>query len=279
MNRATLSTSRLPVLLWLCVRIISVPVALYSFFSQESAPPITSWRRLLAPFYAWDAYYYVGIVRNGYKAGDPTANFHPLYPAISALFAFIFRDALLGLLLVASLAGLLLTVTFYRLARLDCDEVQSWQATALLLVSPFSLAIFVPYTESLFLLLSVYCFLAARQNRFWLAGLAGCLAVLTRQQGLFLILPLAWEVWESTGRNWSRVFSKWSSWVAIALVPLGYLAWIVYRAIAINDVSLDLSGPQKFIYSVMLSPTTYTILDQQQFLPPWTAVYKAVQLL
>ncbi len=267
------------ILLWFSVRILSIPVALFAFFSQPDVVGLTSWRRLLAPWYAWDAYYYLAIVRDGYKPGDPTANFHPLYPAISALVSVIFREELLSLLLVASLAGLLLSVVFYRIAKLDCDETQSWQATALLLVSPFSLALFVPYTEALFLLLSVYCFWAARQRRFWIAGLVGCLAVLTRQQGLFLILPLAWEVWESVDRDWSKVFSKWSSWLSLGLVPLGYVAWILYRALAVNDVSPDLSSPQKFIYSVMISPTTYNILDQQQFLPPWVAMWRALQLL
>ena len=266
-------------LLWLCIRILSIPVALLAFFSQPDVVGLTSWRRLLAPWYAWDAYYYLTIVRDGYKPGDPTANFHPLYPAISALVSVIFREELLSLLLVASVAGLFLTVVFYRLARLDVDDAQSWQATALLLVSPFSLALFVPYTEALFLLLSISCLFAARQGRFGLAGLAGCLAVLTRQQGLFLVLPLAWEIWESADRNWSNALRKWSGWLALALVPLGYLAWIFYRAFAINDVTPDFSSPQKFIYTVMISPTTYNILDQQQFLPPWIAIWKTLQLL
>jgi Gpi18-like mannosyltransferase len=274
-----MKTPRRPLLLWLCVRVLSIPVALYAFFSQPDVVGLTSWRRLLAPWYAWDAFYYVAIVRDGYKPTNPTANFHPLYPAISALVSVVFREELLSLLLVASVAGLFLTVVFYRLARLDLDDVQSWQATALLLVSPFSLALFIPYTESLFLLLSVYCLLAARQGRFGLAGVAGCLAVLTRQQGLFLILPIAWEVWESADRNWSKALRNWSGWLAIALVPLAYLAWIFFRAFAINDVSPDFSSAQKFVYSVMISPTTYTILDQQQFLPPWTAIWKTLQLL
>jgi hypothetical protein len=81
------------------------------------------------------------------------------------------------------------------------------------------------------------------------------------------------------GRSWYKAFTRWSNWLALALVPLGYLLWIVYRAIALNDVKPDLSTPQKFIYSVMISPTTYEIVDQQQFLPPWTAVWRALRLL
>jgi len=279
MKSWTPTTPRWPILVWLCVRIVSLPIALFAYFSQPNVVALNSWRRLLAPWYAWDAYHYVKIVRGGYKPGDPTANFHPLYPAVSALVSVIVRDDLLALLLVASLASLLLTLTFYQLARLDCDEVQSSQATVLLLVSPFSLALFAPYTEALFLLLSIYCLLAGRQKRFWLAGVAGCFACLTRQQGLFLILPLAWEIWESADRSWPRLLSKWSSWLAVMLVPLGYLAWILFRAFAINDVRPDFSSPQKFIYSVMISPTTYTLLDQQQFLLPWVALWKALQVL
>jgi len=230
----------------------------------------------LAPFYAWDAFYYVAIVRDGYQAGKSTANFHPLYPWLSAVVNVVFREPLLSLLLVASVAGLLLAQAFYRLALLDCDEQQSWHATALLLLFPASIALFVPYTESLFLLLSVICLLAAREKRFWLAGLAGCLAALTRQQGIFLVIPLAWEAWETLDRSWSNAIKRL---FAITLVPAGYAAWVFYRSLAINDVRPDFSSVQKFIYSVMLSPTTYEILDQQQFLPPWVALWRAAKVL
>ncbi len=276
MKSATIATSRKPLLLWSCLRAVSIPVALIAFFSHPGAPSINSWRRLLAPFYAWDAFYYVAIVRDGYQAGKPTANFHPLYPWLSAVVNIVVREPLLSLLLVASVAGLFLTIAFYRLAMLDCDEQQSWHATALLLLFPASIALVVPYTESLFLLLSVVCLLAARQKRFWLAGLAGCLAALTRQQGIFLVIPLGWEAWESLDHRWSNVIKRL---LAIALVPAGYAAWILYRAISINDVTPDFSSVQKFIYSVMLSPTTYEILDQQQFLPPWVALWRAAKVL
>ena len=72
---------------------------------------------------------------------------------------------------------------------------------------------------------------------------------------------------------------KWRSWATFTLAPLAYLGWIIYRAIAINDVNPDFSSPQRFIYSVMISPATFNILDQQQFLPPWLAIWKAVVIL
>jgi len=194
--------------LWVVLRVVSVVVAFLAFYLRPATRGIVAITSLtnffLSPWYAWDVQYYVEIVRNGYQPGAATPNFHPLYPWIATLVAVIIREPLLSLLLVSSAAGLLLTVLFYCLARLDVDEQQAWQATALLLVWPVSVALFVPYTEALFLLLSVYCLFAARHRKFWLAGLAGGLASLTRQQGLFLMLPLAWEIWESSERRWSK---------------------------------------------------------------------------
>jgi Gpi18-like mannosyltransferase len=208
--------------LWLVLRVVSLVVGFLAFYLRPATRGIfavTSLTNfLLSPWYVWDVQYYVEIVRNGYQPGAPTPNFHPLYPWIAAVVAVVVREPLVSLLLVSSVAGLLLTVYFYRLARLDINEQQAWQATALLLVWPVSVALFVPYTEALFLLLSVYCLFAARHRKFWLAGLAGGLASLTRQQGLFLMLPLAWEIWESSERRLSNALRFGLS---VLLVPAG----------------------------------------------------------
>jgi Gpi18-like mannosyltransferase len=153
---------------------------------------------------------------------------------------------------------------------------EAWTATALLLCWPATLAIFVPYTEALYLLVSVSCFVALRTRRFLLAGLMGGLGALTRQHGILLVLPLLWELWESSGRNWRHLVTNWRAWVACALVPAGYAVWILYRAFAINDVTPDFSSPQRFIYSIMVSPTAYQIFQDQKFLPPWQSLWMAL---
>lgn len=266
--------------LWFVLRVVSLVVGFLAFYLRPATRGIVAVTSLtsffLSPWYVWDVQYYVEIVRHGYQPGAPTPNFHPLYPWIATLVAVVIREPLVSLLIVSSVAGLLLVVYFYRLSRLDINEEQAWQATALLLTWPVSVALFVPYTESLFLLLSVYCLFAARQRKFWLAGLAGGLASLTRQQGLFLVVPLAWEIWESSERRWANVLRNGLS---VLLVPAGYAVWIVYRLVAINDMHPDFSSPQKFIHSVMVSPASYTIIDDHEFLPPWTAMWKAFNVM
>jgi len=271
------TTLRRSVSLWLVLRVVSVVVAFLAFYLRPATAGILAVTSLtsffLSPWYVWDVQYYVEIVRNGYQPGSPTANFHPLYPWISALLAAVIREPLLSLLLVSSIAGLLLIIGFYRLAILDCNEQEAGHATALLLCWPASVALFLPYTEALFLLLSVYCLFAARHRRFWLAGLAGALATLTRQQGLFLVLPLAWEIWEASDRQWSSAAKKCLS---LFLIPAAYALWVVYRGVALNDVHPDFSSIQNFLHTVMISPSSYDVTEKHVILPPWLTIWRGL---
>lgn len=267
---------RAPLILWLGLRVLSVVVAILAFAYDNGGFAGKSLRDLIKkPWYRYDTFYYVRIVTAGYQAGDATAGFHPLYPWLSTLAAALLKDPLAGLMLVSTIAGFLLTIVFYRLARFDLDHECAWTATALLLCWPVTVAIFVPYTEALYLFLAASCLLAARKHQFLFAGLLGGLASLTRQHGILLVLPLLWELWEASGRKLKILLTNWKNWLAAALVPLGYALWIVYRALAISDFKPDFSSTQRFVYSVMVSPAAYHVYKDQQFIPPWHAVWKA----
>lgn len=296
-----LRTKNNPLFIWLVVRVSTIVIAALAFVYEQSttlrlsdaghrqfegfpydprqSAPMLLARLLVAPWYNYDAVYYVQIASSGYKSGEITSGFHPLYPWIASVLTLVIREPLVSLMLVSSVAGLLLSAVFYRLARLDYDQNTSWNATALLLCWPSALAIFLPYTEALFLLLAVSCLFAARRRHFWLSGLAAGLAALTRQHGILLALPIAWEIWEAADRDWSKLVGSWRVVPAIILAPAGYAAWIAYRAIAINDVRPDLSNLQTFIFSVMVSPTAHTIYQDQYFMWPWQALLKAISVL
>jgi len=265
------------VFLWLGLRTFTVITAILAYVYDNGGWAGKSlWVLLTQPWYRYDTYYYLDIVANGYHAGAVTSGFHPLHPWLSTLAAKVLGSPIAGLMFVATVAGLCLTVVFYRLARVDVAHDKAWTATALMLCWPVTAAIFVPYTEALYLFIAVSCLLAARRRQFLLAGLLGGLAALTRQHGILLVLPLLWEVWEASGRKFRRLITDWKAWLCLALVPLGYATWIVYRAVAINDFKPDFSSPQRFVYSVMVSPTAYHVYSDQQFIPPWSAAWKAI---
>ena len=145
---------------------------------------------MLAPWERWDAVYYAKIVREGYRADDGTAQFHPLLPFLAKPF---FWSPMLGLMLVSSLASLLFVILYCRLASLDIPNPET--STRLMLAFPASFVLFAPYTESLWLLFAALSIWYARNEKWWVSGVAGAIATLARQQGVLLILPIACELW------------------------------------------------------------------------------------
>jgi hypothetical protein len=122
---------RAPLVVWLGLRILTVPVAILALVYERGGLVGTSLREILAePWHRYDTFYYVRIVTVGYQSGDITSGFHPLFPWLSTLAAAIVHSSLGGLMLVSSLAGIGLTILIYRLARFDIDHDKAWTLLA-----------------------------------------------------------------------------------------------------------------------------------------------------
>jgi hypothetical protein len=196
--------------------------------------------KLLAPGARWDSVWYLTIAHRGYYSPGST-NFFPLYPLLIALGSSVTSEPLLvgmaisfGSLFVA--LGLL-----YRLVLLDASEPVARLTVLLVVVYPMSFFLTAVYTESLFLMLSVGAFYAARRERWMVAGLCGALASATRSDGLMLIVPIALTYLygprgiEATRpvRHWySPRFAPQRSFGWLALMPAGLAAYMGYLLIA-----------------------------------------------
>ncbi len=239
-------------------------------------PPSAPWgewlaRVLLLPWQRWDTVYYLRIVTRGYALTDGTAQFHPLFPWLAKLPVLLGCAPLTALWMVSSVATAVLLVVFFDLAHLDMPPSQARYATLALLCSPFAFALFVPYAESLFLVWAVLCLYWGRRQKWLWAGAAGALATLTRQQGLFLLVPLAWEMWEAAGRDARRALRLGRAWAGPALLVLSYGIWVIYRAFALGDVRPDWSSLHALVYSVLISPSAAAVVPVQTFMWPWQA--------
>ena len=116
---------------------------------------------------------------------------------------------------VASVAAVLL---LFRLVAREFGERIGKRAAIFMLIFPTAYFLHIGYTEALFLALVFGSPLAARSDRWWLAGLLGGLAALTRVNGLLLIVVLAAEAWLA----W-RADRRWrAEWAAIGLVAVGF---------------------------------------------------------
>lgn len=255
--------------IWLALRV-------YTVLCSALAAYIAG-MNLLAVWERWDAVYFSRIVSAGYSAIDGTTTFHPLFPWLAKPAALLGVPPVLALLLISSATTLALYMAFERLASLDHDWTKARVATLLFIFWPASFVLHLPYTESLWLMFAVLCFLYARRGRWWLAGVAGALATLTRQQGLFLVLPLALELLAAERYDFKRSLARWRSWLPLVLIPLAYLGWILYRTLALNDVKPDFSSLRSFISSTLLSPASHILVKDHTFMWPWKAAYLAIQ--
>ena len=174
----------------------------------------------------YDASWYATIAEHGYDEGPFDAGaqhnwaFFPLHPLVwRAAAAATGEFALTGILL-ANLYFLLALIVVHRLTlALDFDVGVADRAVLALALFPVSYFFALPWTESLFLLLSASCFLAALRERWWLAGVCAGLAAATRLSGLFLLPALAILLFHARDRV------PRSAWLALALAPLAFAAF------------------------------------------------------
>jgi hypothetical protein len=278
------------VTIWLALRTLtSLLAAVFSplrpLTALERAVPLwppsgnlPAWleRALVAPWLRWDGVWFTRIVTRGYAAGDGTASFHPLYPWLSIPLHRLGVDPTLSLLITASLACLALLWVFQRLAGLDLNPAQTGTALLCLATFPVAFILFAPYTEGLFLLLTALTLLFARQGRPLATAGAAFLAALTRQQGVFLLLPVAWGAWEASGRSLRGLKRAWGAWLAVLAAPAGLAAWSVYRLGVLHEGKLDFQDLQGLVYSALISPAAHQVVPVQSFLWPWQALWIAV---
>src|SRR5215212_9899023 len=187
---------------------------------------------LLSPLARWDAVWYLRVAETGYGESEARAAFFPLYPLLVRTLATPF-GASAGAQLVAayavSLAAFLgALVLLYRLAELELGRRLARPTLLLLAVFPAAVYFGAPYSESLFLLLAVGTFYAARTGRWAWAGACAGLASATRSAGLLLVLPLALIWWSSRPRRGAD-----AAWLLLA--PLGIAAYALWLGLAEGD--------------------------------------------
>jgi hypothetical protein len=181
---------------------------------------------VLAPLARWDSVWYLRIADSGYGDSAPRAAFFPLYPLLVRAVATPLGGSEAALLVAAyalSLAAFLAALfLLHRLTEFELGRRLARPTLLLLAVFPAAVYFGVPYSESLFLLVAVGAFYAARTGHWAWAGVCAGLASGTRSAGLLLLIPLVMLWWGSRPRR-----PRDAAWLALA--PLGiaaYAAWL-----------------------------------------------------
>jgi hypothetical protein len=268
------------ILLYALLRLVLAPVAatIATPDQQKNMQPTSTaaGRTLLSPWDRWDVEYYRSIAADGYGAVPKTTNFHPLYAWLGRSFGWLTGgNWLLGLLIASGLATIALYVLLARLAPAHgAAGAARWSAVVFTLL-PAGFILYAPYSESLFLVCAVGCFLFLHQGRWWMAGLMGLLASLVRQQGIVLCVPMIWEMAEAAG-GWRAVIRRWRWWPAAALPLVGFALVVLYRSAVLGGLPARWWLPQNWVYSLLISPAAQDVVPGQRFTAPWTALWLAL---
>jgi Mannosyltransferase (PIG-V) len=187
--------------------------------------------RLLGPWQRFDAFWYLHLATHGYGRHDGSTVYYPFYPLLIKLLAWpLGGNAMLAALVVSNVCFAGLLVALHRLVAARHGEAAARRTLLLLCVFPTASFLLGAYTESLFLLLVVACFLATERGWPALAGALGVLAALTRVQGIVLALPLLWvalQDWRAGGRDLRP-------WLAATMPPLGSLLFLLYVRVIVH---------------------------------------------
>lgn len=233
-TQAARITERAPVrdIVWLFTgtRVMLLIITYFSYIlltaPKYSSTPVDV-VALFATWNHWDAANYVRIAQFGYQSPFDVA-FFPLLPLLIWPFGHLTGNYLLTGTLISNFALLGALFVLYRIAVEAGGKQVGWRTLLYLCLFPTAFYFFSAYNESLFILLSAGAFLAMQRQRWWLAGLLGMLAALTRSAGVLLVLPYLCELWLSrkliTTSRWRFIRSA----LPIALVPLGTLLYCIF---------------------------------------------------
>ncbi len=234
--------SRLIILLISYLSVTFLPKAPLSNAIMLVGPKCTSnLTCFLLSWWRWDAIHYIQIAYGGYNQ-KPLTTFFPLFPLFMHGIGFLFggseiADYAAGLILANSCFYVSL-VLFYYLVAQDFGPRVARYALVYLAFAPYAIFFFVGYAESLFLLLTLAFFYFLRRGSpldWWLAGLCGFLAALTRPTGVALIVPFLVLFVQKFGIymdslpiqvHWQQ---KLNVLLPLLLIPAGLLIYLLYQ--------------------------------------------------
>jgi hypothetical protein len=191
---------------------------------------------LLGVWPRWDAIHHLNLARLGYfGVGVADSVYYPLYASlVGATSRWITHDYVAGGLLVSTLSTAATLVLLYLIADQLFGRSTARMSVLVLAAYPTAFFLMAPYTESLFICLTLAAFLAAYRQQWWLAGPPALLASLARGPGMLTGAALTWLGWIQWRRHEARrpIGALLPSLISAALAVVGGLSFQAWRALA-----------------------------------------------
>lgn len=188
--------------------------------------PINSWSDFLGIWKRWDAIHYLDIAQFGYTTeGDRKFDlaFFPFYPLLVRITSYVVGNYIVSAIIVSGIFSIVAAYFLKKITLLDYSKETALSAVLFFFIFPTSYFLHLPYTESLFLALTIGAFYFARKSLWLWAGIFGLFACMTRINGVFIVPALLFEVFYEYRAT--KSFNR--RWLWILLVPVGFLVYLL----------------------------------------------------
>jgi hypothetical protein len=212
----------------ICVPYVKIVPPNDPYISLENAQIARQLRRTFAQA---DVNHYMGISQEGYgrepfdvnSRRSQTFAFFPLLPMLLWVLRQVTNDSMLWGAALCNLFFFLALVLLYRLTMaFGYSDTIARRTIFYVAAFPVSYFFSAPFTESLFVFLTVASFYAAKRERWWLAGTIGMFASSARLTGVLLLpalLVLSWQMYRSV---------QIRKILGLFLIPVGLFAYMFY---------------------------------------------------
>lgn len=182
-------------LLFIISRILILFIAQTGFWLAGTPSRLFEMREFI--FNQWDAPHYIGIAENGYvNEGDARLHivFYPLFPALIRVLNSITGNSLFSSAILSNTCLIAGGVFLYLLSLDAYGKKIAGVSVCLFMFSMGTVFFSVPYSESLFFLLTTACVYFARKRRFGVSLFLGALCSLTRLPGVITAVCVFFEI-------------------------------------------------------------------------------------
>lgn len=220
-----------------CLWIVAIIASFIIPLNPDFTPVIPSFSpaNIFNMWANFDGMHYLELAHYGYGSTHTQFLyvFFPLYPYLIA--KFIPENILAGALLISHLALVASFYYLYLLIRLDHTKKTALTALILILLFPTSFFFGSVYTESIFFLIVILTFYAARKKHFALASIFALLASTTRFVGIFLWPALVVEIYLLNQKQIKQTLLDARLALVGLIPPLGLLSYLKFQYLKTGD--------------------------------------------
>ncbi len=183
----------------------------------------------------YDSTWFIRIAKLWYAVTpEPTIDqlrhyaFFPLYPGLIRLLSSTDAQRIIAGLVISWTSWIASLILLGKIVSRQWNQSVGRRAVILFGLLPASIVLTGVYSESLLVFCMLLAWWSAQRKDWWLAGVAGAAAVLTRSIGVTLLLPLLCLFWQ----QYRTIFHR--RVLVLALIPLAGVALLAWSQLSIG---------------------------------------------